>query len=223
MADREGSRTTWELEYSGLTDAEMGAFETLFEACEGRLRTFAFADPLGNLLRWTGDLSKSVWQTGLGIVGGVEDPDGGTGASTLTNGAQAPQRISQTLVSPGPYTYVFSAWVRSHGAGGVRLGLTGVGQPWWSEFPIASEWQQVSVSRTFGSSDQIACSLEVPGGKAIEVYGPQLEAQSGASGYRRTTSTSGVFRARFDQDELERVSYGPNNHSTRIRIVTVQE
>jgi hypothetical protein len=88
MADPEAGGCVWDLSFTGLTDAEIAAFESLFQACEGRLRDFLFLDPLGNLLNWTEDLSKSVWQTGMQVVGGQEDPAGGTAAARVTNAAQ---------------------------------------------------------------------------------------------------------------------------------------
>ena len=221
MADPEGGTISWDLEYRGLTDAEMAAFETLFQDCEGRLRPFLFVDPLANLLLWTEDLSQTVWQTGLLVATGISDPIGGSGACRLTNPAQAPQGISQTVASPGAYVYTFSVWVRSESASQVRIALsTGA-----SSLVVAGPtWELATVSGlTEGAEDQLSCSLEVAGACAVEVYGSQLEAQSSASGYRRSRSAGGLYTVRFDQDELERVSHGPENHSTRLRVVTVQE
>jgi hypothetical protein len=224
MANTEGAKTVWDLAYSGLTDAEMSALEDLFAACEGRLRPFVFVDPLGNLLRWTEDWSKTVWQTGMLVATEVNDPNGGVGACQLTNGAHTGQSISQSVDSPAHYRYTFSVWARSTSTAAVRLALACGGHMITADQRVSGEWELISVSGEIGGAEgQISCSVEVPGGGAIDVFGPQLDAQSGASGYRMNADRSGLYTVRFDQDEMERLSHGPDNHSTRIRILTVQE
>lgn len=224
MTDPEGSKVCWDLLYTGLTDLEMNALEALFEACEGRLRPFRFVDPLGNLLRWTEDLSKTVWQTGLIVATGIQDVSGSTGACRLTNGAQGPQSISQAVNSPAAYLYTLSLWVKSISSGALRLGLGRAGNMAWVDRHVTADWQQVSISAWVpGDEEPVRCSIEIPGGTAIDVYGPQLDAQNDASGYRRSTDKPGVYVARFDQDEIERISNGSDDHSTRLRVVTVQE
>ena len=73
MADPEAGSTRWELAYEGLTDDEISSLEDLFVACEGRLRTFMFVDPFGNLLRWTEDLSKPVWESSMQTAPSSDD------------------------------------------------------------------------------------------------------------------------------------------------------
>jgi hypothetical protein len=224
MADPEGGIIGWKLQYSGLSDAEVRAFETLFEACEGRLHSFSFVDPLGNLLRWSENLDESVWQTSLLATAGAEDPNDGTAAYTLTNGSQSPQSISQAVESPAGYTYTFSVWIRSRSAEGVRLSITNGGVDVSVTRHISAGWERIQVTASMhGSGDQITCSIEVPGGSAVDVFGAQLDAQSDASEYRKSNDRSGVYMTRFDQDDLEWDTYGPDNHSMRIRVVTVQE
>lgn len=90
--------------------------------------------------------------------------------------------------------------------------------------PVSPSWDRVSVSGSIpGSADSIRCFIGIPAACALDVYAVQLEAQKDASGYRRNTDTPGVYAARFDQDEFECMSYGPDNHSTNLRIVTVRE
>lgn len=224
MADPEGSMSEWELDYSGLTDAETSSLSDLFEACEGRLRSFVFLDPSGNLLRWTEDFSKSVWQGSLLVSGSIQDPDGGDAASRLTNAAQASQEMSQSVDAPGWFQYSFSVWVRSESADHVTLRLETADGSISAVRPVAATWGRVSVSGSIpGSADSIRCLIGIPAASALDVYGAQLEAQKDASGYRKNTDIPGVYTARFDQDEFECMSYGPDNHSTSLRIVTVRE
>lgn len=224
MADPEAASNLWELQYSGLTDNEVGTLQELFAACEGRLRSFQFLDPSGNLLRWTEDLAKPVWQTSALIASGIADPNGGTAATRLTNAAQAAQRLIQGADAPGWYRYTFSIWARSESTDHVVLGLESNDGLISSARTISPEWERISISGEItGSAEEIRCFVSIPAACAVDVYGPQLDAQGQASGYRKTMDTAGLFAARFDQEEFECVSYGPDNHSTAVRVVTVRE
>jgi hypothetical protein len=224
MADPEAATKRWDLRYSGLTDAELGALQDLFIACEGRLRSFVFPDPFGNLLRWTEDLSKSVWQGSLQISGGIEDPNGQTSAWRLTNAAQASLSLTQSVDAPGWYRYAFSSWVRSNSTAAVTLRLENDEGVVAVRYPVSADWKRIYASGEIpGSAEEIRCCIEVPAACAVDVFGPQLEAQAGASGYRKATGTSGVYRTRFDQDDFECVSNGLDNNSARLRLVTVRE
>jgi hypothetical protein len=222
MADPEAGGNVWELSYTGLTDAEVSAFEELFDECEGRLRDFLFLDPLGNLLKWTEDLTNSSWQTGMQVVGEQEDPLGGAGAARVTNAAQAPQSLAQTVEAPGSFRYTFSVWVRSMSAANVGLRLQNATGLIAVTRPVSSEWQRIAVTGELQGGEEIAVALEVPRACAVEIFGPQLEPQSDASGYRHTTDSSGVCRARFDQDDMEQVTHGPEDHAVRFRVREVR-
>jgi hypothetical protein len=223
MADPEGAAKRWDLRYSGLTDAELAALHDLFSACEGRLRDFVFPDPFGNLLRWTEDLSNSVWQGSVQTSAGIEDPNGGTSAWRLTNAAQAAQSLTQSVDAPGWYRYAFSLWVRSISTGTVTLRLENSDGFIAAQRLVSTDWERICVSGGVpGNAEEIRCCIELPLACAVDVFGPQLEAQADASGYRKTAGTSGVYTARFDQDEFECISNGPDNHSARIRVVSVR-
>ena len=224
MADPEAATHHWSLSYSGLTDEEIEKLQALFFACEGKLRDFVWVDPLGNLLRWTEDLSKPVWQGSLLTTGDIEDPDGSTRAWRITNAAQAGQDLGQSVDAPGWFHYSFGLWVRSESTDAIELRITTGDGAVGAIRPVSSTWERVSVSaQIIGSSEEVRCSMQIPAASAIEIYGPQFNAQRDISGYRKNTSTPGIFTARFDQDEFEYVSNGPNDHSTQIAVVTVRE
>lgn len=224
MADPEAGSRSWSLKYAGLTDEEIGQLQDLFNACEGKLRDFVWLDPSSNLLRWTEDLSKAVWQTSLLISNAIEDPNGGIGGWRLTNAAQASQGLTQSVEAPGWYHYSFSVAIRSSSTDKVELRLSSSDGSISIIQPVASTWQQVSISGQIpGTAEEIRCSIETPGGTAVDIYGPQLEAQRDASAYRKNTNNSGVLLARFDQDEFECISNGPNNHSAQVTVVSMQK
>jgi hypothetical protein len=224
MPDPEGEVLRWDLNYTGLTDVEAEQICNLFTACEGRLRSFVFLDPCGNLLRWTEQLTESVWQTSLGMAGDLEGPNGRSGAWRVTNAAQASQAISQSVDVPGWFRYTFSVWARSSSTDRIVLRLANSSGSMDLQQPISTTWERVAIcGEIAGDEDEIRCSIELPGACAVDVFGPQLEAQRDASGYRRNTAKNGVFLARFDQDSLECTTEGPDNHSTEVSVVTVRE
>ena len=56
-------------------------------------------------------------------------------------------------------------------------------------------------------------------GATAEFYGFQVEAQSGASGYKKTTSRSGVHAsASFAEDTLTRTTNGQDDNACVVRI-----
>ena len=224
MADPDFAAKIWDLQYNGLTDSELASLQDLFDACEGRLRSFVFADPFGNLLRWTEDLSKSVWQSALQVSEGIEGPLSGSTAWRLTNAAQAAQSITQSVDAPGWYRYAFSVWVRSNSTSKITLRLESSDGIVLAPQPVSTAWDRVCVSGNIsGTSEEIRCSLEVPPACAVDAFGPQLDAQPDASGYRSTRAEGGVYTARFDQDEFECISNGFNNHSVRLRIAAAKQ
>jgi hypothetical protein len=156
------------------------------------------------------------------VVGGQEDPAGGTAAARVTNAAQAAQSITQTVDAPGTFRYTFSVWVRSLSAASVGLRLHNTTGSIAVTRPVLDEWQRITVSGELQGGDDIAVAVEIPAACAVDIYGPQLEPQSDASGYRHATDSSGVYRARFDQDEFEQVTNGPDDHAVRIRVREVR-
>ena len=224
MADPESAYRKWDLRYSGLSDVEVGRLRDLFLECEGRLRSFAMIDPCANLLLWSEELTNDVWQTSMGVTGSVSDPYDGEGAFRLTNGAQASAAVSQSVDIPAWYRYTFSVWARSQSAASVKLRLASSDGQIAAEAAIGSDWQRLQVSGAIeGDSGSLRCEIFIPGGTAVDVFGPQLEAQSDASSYRETKSEKGVCIARFDQDEFACTSHGPDDHAVMVRVRTVRE
>ena len=91
MARVTPARMLWKLRYTGLSESEWGALQSLFTAVQGRLGNFTFVDPTDNLLSWSEDFTAASWTVDplLQIVPAMPDPLGGTAASQLTNSAQA--------------------------------------------------------------------------------------------------------------------------------------
>ncbi len=209
LADPGAARTEWELEYRGLTGAELAAIESLFVATEGRLGAFGFLDPFDNLARWSEDLSWVGWMkdAGVTVAAGRPDPKGGMAATQVAGTGQ----VVQTLGVPAWFQYCVSLWVR----GGAVTLVCGTTE---RAFDASEEWRRVELpAKLAGTAEAVEFGFAVDG--TADVFGFQVEAQAGASGYKRTTSRGGVFlSASFLEDVLAVTTDGVNNHGCRVRV-----
>jgi hypothetical protein len=218
LADAAGGTTEWQLEYAELSDDEAAALEHFFEAAEGSLQGFAFLDPAANLLAWSDQPDAAVWQKDpqLGLAQAVADPAGGTRAWRLTNQGVGDQAIAQTLEAPGAYTYCISVYVRAATPATLRLGI---GEQ-TADRVATSAWGRATFAATgTAGGESVRFSITVPAGLAVEVYGPQVEAQGGASVYRSST-TGGVYAdAHFRDDSLRVTRTDFNRNSCTVNII----
>jgi hypothetical protein len=211
LADSDANSVSWELSYSGLTDTERARMEEFFLETDGPLKTFVFPDPTGNLLRWSEDLSKNVWEKdGLLQVETLEE------GIRVVNGAQVAQGWQQTVATPAAH-YCFSSVARSETITKVTVKLGGL----TNTLAIGPEWTQISCSGLVpGESEETVCRIEIEAGAAIEFIGFQLEAQPQPSAYKRTTEYCGLYeRARFADDELYFRADGVDDHAVTIRLI----
>ncbi|SPE39714.1 conserved hypothetical protein [Candidatus Sulfopaludibacter sp. SbA3] len=216
-ADPAGGTLEWQLNYSGLSDGELDALETFHAAAEGSLNGFTFVDPTANLLSWSEDLSNSAWSLAplLTVTGSIADPFGGTAGWLANNAGGGSQSITQTLNAPAGYQYCFSVYVKSAQPGTVEL-LSGANS---ASYSVGSNWNRVAIAR---SGDPTAASitfgLQLAAGGAMDIFGPQVEAQGSASRYK-TSTTGGVYEnARFRDDSFQFTTTDVNRHSATITI-----
>jgi hypothetical protein len=222
LADADAASVEWTLEYRALTTSERGSIEDLFRAVEGRLGEFLFLDPTDNLLQWSEQLEEAVWERNLllGVTGSIEDPMGGAAASRLSNSGAASLSIEQTVNGPGWFRYGFSAQARSDQNTQLRLTRSTLTQTAASVFNVGPQWKPLLLSGNFGGTEEsVRFGIEVGAGNSVDIYAVQVEAQPGASGYKKTFSRSGVYsRARFMDDSLLITADGPGRHSCLVRI-----
>ena len=218
LADPAGEVTEWNLTYTDLSDQEAAALQSFFAAAEGSLNGFTFLDPAGNLLAWSDQLDNQAWQKDplLSLAGAVADPRGGTHAWRAANGGGAAQAIAQTLAAPGSCQYCLTAYLRAESATSVRLWIGGAsrGQN------VTAMWSRVVMPSTpDAEATSIRCGIEVAARGTVEIYGIQLEAQPGPSGYK-ATSRGGVYEnAHLCDDELAIIKTGVNRHSCTVKII----
>ncbi len=221
LGDATEGELEWVLELKGLAETEWDAIEGLFETVEGRLGSFTFLDPFGNLLRWSEDLNTAVWQrtAGVSAVGGGEDPLGGFGAFLVSNGGDGAGKISQSVAAPGWYSYCVSVYVRSSEASSVKLFASTQSTAAEKQFRAGPKWHRLEHSVKLAASEEtIEFGAILGPGSAVDLFGFQVEPQAGASGYRKTTGRGGVYTASFAEDELLRTAEGKDNSGCTLRI-----
>src|SRR5690242_4639925 len=86
-ADPDAATREWQLRTTGLTLNEWTAIDNLFQAVCGRLLTFTFLDPAGNLFAWSERFGEPEWSNSalIELTEGVTDPLGSTRATQVVN------------------------------------------------------------------------------------------------------------------------------------------
>ncbi len=215
------SERLWELRHLGMTDSELLALTTLFEATEGRLQSFTFLDPVDNLLLRSEDLSEAWDVAPLLQITSTEDPFGTSRGLRLTNTGAGEQSIEQTIAAPGWYQYCFSFYARSTGGGAFTLTRSAGGQLQSALVEIGATWKRVTLSGKFSGSDEmVTFGVRLPAGLELDIFGFQVDPQISPSAYKATTTRSGVHPgARFTDDTLRITSHHLNQHTAAIGIL----
>jgi hypothetical protein len=201
---------------------EWAAIDELFGTMEGRLGTFGFLDPFGNLLQWSDNLSATTWKkdAGIQLSGGGPDPLGGTRATRVTNAGGTERGVRQTAAVPGWFRYCLSVYVRSDAPSAIKLTAAAGTETASRVFPALASWRRAELSLLLTAQEEaVTFGVAIGGGASVEVFGLQAEPQTGASKYKRTTTHSGVFpNASFLDDELRMTSNAPGEFSCTVRI-----
>jgi hypothetical protein len=224
LADADAAAVEWTLDFHTLTDNERDGLAELYGGVEGRLGQFTFLDPTDNLLCWSEKLDETVWERNLlvTITPEIADPYGGTTASRVSNGGIAALPIQQTVNGPGWFQYGFSVYARSDQDQQLTLIRSTETQTQSAAFAAGPDWRRILLTGKFtGAEEVMTFGIGIGAGRSVDLFGLQVEAQPGASGYKKTFSKCGVYpQARFLDDSLSVTTEGPNQHSCRIRIHT---
>lgn len=214
LADAGAAATIWRLRFEELTDGEMETLRNFFEEVEGRLGTFTFLDPAGNLLAWSERLDADVWEKGpLLTVMETGDP----GAWRVTNGGGAAAELAQTVECPEWFQYCLSVFARGAAGSGATL-ICGERR---ERRVLGPEWKRLVLAwQGLGSAETVRFGVELEPGAWVEAFGFQAEAQAGASKYKRTLSRGGVYEnARLDNEELVMTAAGPGRHGCELTVI----
>lgn len=214
----------WALSYSELSDAERTLLNQFHTAMEGRLRTFSFLDPTGNLLKWSEKLTNTVWSkaAGLEIVEGISSPNGSNRANRLNNPTSVTQQLKQTVSASGLFNYCFSFQARAAESTVVDILLGDGLNTISSNVRLETTWNKYWVSGSLqSSSDTVHFGIELPAGTSIEVFGMQSAAQIGPGEYLKTQAASAVYeKVRFADDQFSFTAQAQDNNSLTIHLTT---
>jgi hypothetical protein len=218
LQDPNAAAVQWQLNYAGLTDTELATLQGFLESMSGRLQTFTFLDPSGNLLVWSEDFSQPAWQrnTLLQIAPGVSDPLGTQRATTVTNTGSGSLSLVQTVQVPGSYLCCFSFFARSAAAVNLSLTRGAVSQ----SFSPSNSWRQFSLAITTSDGNPTSnFGVMLPAGAQIDLFGLQVEAQPAPSLYVQTLDQGGVYPAtRFQSDSIPFTADAPNSNSCKLSL-----
>jgi hypothetical protein len=222
LADTRAESVEWTLSFQTLTDTERDTIITLWDNVEGRLGSFTLLDPTDNLLLWSEDLTQTAWTHNslLTVTSGAPDPNGGTSASHISNTGSGASPVQQIINGPGWFRYAFSMQARGDQSQQLTLIRSTATGSQSRSFSVGPTWKPLLLSGQLGGTDDsVTFGIQVEPGNSVDLYAIQVEAQIGASGYKMTTSSGGVYsQARFLDDELAMTTDGPNQHSCVMRI-----
>lgn len=224
FSDPDGAQLVWQLAYSELSDTDVQALENHFAACVGPFHAFTFVDPTDNMLASSSDLTVSPWVTPVSIHlnGGTPDPDGGTGAFTMTNTGQVYQGMTQTLQVPSGYQYCFSVYAMSAGPAAVTLVRQGAAATDQTSVAIGPSWTRlVSSGKLNDGGVGLTIGVSLAPGQQVQLYGPQLEAQVVPSRYRPTGPGGVYVNAHWGTDQLIVTAEAPSLSSATFTIETL--
>jgi hypothetical protein len=224
LADTGAAYLQWQLALQNLTDAELNALEQFFETCEGRLNAFTFLDPTANLLTWSEALDQPAWQTStlLQMAANIVDPNGGTGATRLTNPTASDLTLQQTIAGPGWFTYCFSVYGRSQSGGQVTLTWQSGSTAVTRTYHVQPAWTRLLMplgATPTNTAESVTAGVVIAAGQPVDIFGFQLEAQPSASVYKPVFSTGGVYSAHFADDNFVFTTDGPNRHHTTVKVI----
>ncbi len=224
FTDPDAALASWEIQAKGLTLAEWDAVETLFAAVSGQWQTFTFLDPAGNLLSESENLGAGAWTNGalIQLTTGIADPLGTTRATRVVNAGIAAEAVAQTLSVPGTFQYCFSAWARTVAGSSVTLTASTTGANAALSFALTGTWARIVLPVNLAqSTDSVTFGAQLAAGASVDLFGMQVEAQLGASDYKMTGVSGGVFSgARFASDGLTVTAQSLDVFDLVVRILS---
>jgi len=148
-----------------------------------------------NLLTYSEDFTNSVWPTSsratLLTATGVDDPFGGTTASTWKNGGTLSLELIHrviTVTAGIPYTY--SVWLRRRSGTGTIEMYVGDNIAFDVTSQVTTEWKRISVTNTPSTTTGRAYIAILGIGDEIDVWGAQVETGTYAGDYAKTEGSA---------------------------------
>lgn len=213
----------WMLKLENLSADEWQAIESLFRACQGRLKTFAFIDPLGNMLSHSESLRAQAWDSDayLSVSDGESDMWDTLKGSQLVNAGQDIASISQTLPVSAALQYTLSVYLRSASPVAVELFIDSEGAERRARVPVSSQWKRFTMTAGLAvETESCRFGISIPAGYTVNCCGFQAEAQPYPSRYKPSVKGAVYRDARFDTDTLPVEVGSPGCFSTTLRLTS---
>ncbi len=214
----------WTLKYENLNEQEWQRFADFFVTTQNGSASFAFYDPLGNMLAHSANLQNPVWiaPSALAISPYVDSDV--AGAFILTNPTLQPLTVSQTAGVAGAFAVCFSVLSRWEGGASVALSLSDGGTTETRSFQAGAWTRNHLVKRGVESSISRTAAIVVPPHTQVIVAAPQMEIASRPNAYVETGVHSGVFSAAWlSQKQIELQSPAPGAHSIILHIESIRQ
>jgi hypothetical protein len=219
----------WEFDLRNATLEQLQRLEASFQGVAGRYESFAFLDPLENLLLWSEDFSQTVWEKtdapAFQAGGQLPDPLGGNGAQRWSNTSPSPNALSQWLAVPeAGLQLTGSVWAKAASPVELALAVVAEGQESFeARVTLGTEWRRYSAGGRFGdasSGQQVGLRLQLPPDSTVDLFGAQLMALPSPGAYTKTTDARGFHpRCRFGSDVLSRSETAAGSGGVKFAIV----
>lgn len=209
-----GVEIGWTLTFGCLTSSESILLSAFFGSTFGRLLSFVFLDPEGNLIAWSEDLSQPVWaKSPLFTVSASID----AGFTTQFIGSDSSAvSVSQIVQCPAAALLCFSFFAKTEQSASVTLTIADISQT----FEIGRFWKQYSITRSgSGDSDTVSIGLSLNGQAFFSRL--TVSSQPAPANYTVTRERSGAFpNVRFDQDSLVVTALDNECFSCEVRLIS---
>jgi len=212
---------SWRLAYQHLTKVEADELSTFFESTHGRLFTFTFLDPVGNLLLWSEDLAKPFWDRSPLL--GISALSAGTDVSfELSGTGPGTALLSQALACPAKALLCFSLYARADQPSQINLALSDVSNRVEKWFGVDATWRQYFVTQAGnGAGSAKTAEISLNALAPIQVTRISVNAQPAPAFYLRTTQTCGIKQnTRFNQDHFLTIATGDDDFSCSVQLTS---
>jgi len=126
----------------------------------------------------------------------------------------------QNIAGASWFQYCFSVYLRSDVSSVIQMVASAGGQNSFTAISTGPAWVRAIASGSLTiQQDGVAFGVQLAEGASIQAFGPQVEAQTAASQYKKTIDLGGVYsNTRFDSDSLTLTTDAPNQNSGTVSL-----